>query len=163
MGRSVPVSVRLSPEDASFLAALEIDGCVTVSQKIRHVVSQARMAAQAKEDVTQDQEVIGQKVEPFRRKIAALEASGQSAVFLRQLCHWLPAVMAMIEVAGETATDLGAIEIKARDKMLDILDHMARQALTEESLNLNSHLFSDMRPNLIEILKILAERENHKT
>ena len=41
-----PLSVRLSDEDTRFLAALEIDGAVTASDKIRGLIRQARQRAE---------------------------------------------------------------------------------------------------------------------
>lgn len=43
---STPLSVRLSDDDTSFLARLEVDGAVTASDKIRGLIRQARQRAE---------------------------------------------------------------------------------------------------------------------
>jgi hypothetical protein len=43
---TTPLSVRLSDEDTGFLAALEIDGAVTASDKIRGLIRQARQRSE---------------------------------------------------------------------------------------------------------------------
>lgn len=43
---NVPLSVRLSEEDTSFLAELTIDGAITASDKIRGLIRQARNRAE---------------------------------------------------------------------------------------------------------------------
>ncbi|MNE54048.1 hypothetical protein D3C80_1488060 [compost metagenome] len=43
---NTPLSVRLSEEDTSFLAKLEVDGAVTASDKIRGLIRQARQRAE---------------------------------------------------------------------------------------------------------------------
>lgn len=43
---NTPLSVRLSDEDTSFLANLEVDGAVTASDKIRGLIRQARQRAE---------------------------------------------------------------------------------------------------------------------
>ena len=47
MGKSVPFSVRLTSEDAEYVAALQIPGAVTSSDKIRHIISDARKRREA--------------------------------------------------------------------------------------------------------------------
>ena len=41
--KSVPVSVRVSPEDAEFIASLKIEDAVTPSDKIRALIKRARL------------------------------------------------------------------------------------------------------------------------
>ncbi len=43
---NTPLSVRLSDEDTSFLAELEVDGAVTASDKIRGLIRRARQKAE---------------------------------------------------------------------------------------------------------------------
>lgn len=43
---NTPLSVRLSEEDALFLAGLELEGAVTASDKVRGLIRQARQRAQ---------------------------------------------------------------------------------------------------------------------
>lgn len=44
-GKTIPLSVRVSDDDAEFLAALQIDGAVTPSEKLRALIAQARAEA----------------------------------------------------------------------------------------------------------------------
>lgn len=46
---TAPLSVRLSEEDTSFLAKLDIDGAVTASDKIRGLIRQARQRSESPE------------------------------------------------------------------------------------------------------------------
>lgn len=43
-GNRIPVSVRISQEDADFIAGLNIEGANTPSEKIRELLKQARLA-----------------------------------------------------------------------------------------------------------------------
>lgn len=43
---TTPLSVRLSEEDSSFLAKLEIEGAITASDKVRGLIRQARQGAE---------------------------------------------------------------------------------------------------------------------
>jgi len=164
VGKSVPVSVRISPEAAAYLAALKIEGCHTVSEKIRHLVRDARLSAEAKESLENDRQYIKTALEPFDKKLTKLESLGHSAAFLRFLSEWIPGVMAMFDVVGiqddfdiET---MNRIEESAYDRVLDLVDHLSRQSLTSETANLNPEQMLAGRPALIELLEILGAKSS---
>ena len=42
MAKTVPISVRVSNEDAEFIATLQIDNAVTPSDKVRSLIKEAK-------------------------------------------------------------------------------------------------------------------------
>lgn len=166
MSKSVPVSVRLSPEDSAYLASLKVEGCYTVSEKIRHLVKAARVSAQAKASVEQDVKHIKTMLDPFDKRLTHIEAMGQGAAFVRYLSEWLPGVMAIFDVAGGqdlSLKDMQEIEAKAFARVLDLIDHLSRQAVTSISQNISPKLMDKGRENLIELLDLLKQQQKTVT
>jgi len=71
---TTPLSVRLSDEDTGFLAALEIDGAVTASDKIRGLIRQARQRSEPIESYSEALSVSHDHMTSVLRALRLLEA-----------------------------------------------------------------------------------------
>ncbi len=167
MSKSVPISVRLSIKDAGYLSNLQVEGCTTMSEKVRYIVQSARRADDAKSSVEDEREQLKGSLTPLEAHITHFDARGARSELLNYLISWLPNMMAMLEISGlkkdVTLKDMKKIEAEASDRLLDLIDHLSRQSVTAESVNYDAKLMQRMRAPLTELLELLKAKEKKTT
>lgn len=72
-GKTVPLSVRISDEDASFLAGLDIEGAVTPSEKLRALLTSERRLREGAADPAATEEMLEDLCRPARRRLRRAE------------------------------------------------------------------------------------------
>jgi uncharacterized protein YecA (UPF0149 family) len=169
--KSVPLSVRLSKEDAAYIAALQAPNAVTMSEKVRHLVSQARMAAQRTETFEGIVEQTEDTLAPLKRALDKLEKDpGVRSGLLRALIAALPKTLAELEAVSVAANlddeppvvqRLTDLEASAARRVADLLDQIARLTVTTEAPCLDpSVLRNTIADPLIELIDIIKTNTN---
>lgn len=91
MGKTVPLSVRISEIDAAFLASAKLAGAVTPSEKIRELITQARQREQTAGNPVEAAAFIRALLEPQRERIRAMEhEAGVHSDLVSLVVEWLP-------------------------------------------------------------------------
>lgn len=158
--KSVPLSVRLPQQDAEFIAALKAGDAVTMSEKVRHLVGEARRLADEGSSfegvVKHTTEVLG----PLARALDAIEKhDSENSQLLRAFLQWLPGLLATLETVDfedETPIkdQLTEIEGKAAKRTQDFLDQLARLAVTTEAPCLNKQIMRRTLQPLTELIEL---------
>lgn len=164
MTKLIPVSVRLTPEDAAYLNSLKIDSAYTVSQKVRFLIGQARGQSDAKQSFEKDVVEVRKSLAPLETKLGKLSSDGSRSHLLRMLLNWTPEMTALLEVTGESVGELDShsiekIEGHARDMLLDLIDQMTRLSMTEDSISLDPGVATPMRKPLQQLLQLIIKEE----
>lgn len=131
--KTVPLSVRVSDDDAAFLAAFEVSGAVTPSEKLRALLQQARQRAEGLEDEREGADAYKMAVRPAERRVRTAEtAVGARSDLARKLYDRVPELMATL-AAGPQGKP-------GRADLVQFEDRLAIQAyaLVEELLELGS-------------------------
>jgi hypothetical protein len=129
--KTVPLSVRVSDDDAAFLASLEITGAATPSEKLRAILSQARMRAEGVEDEIEAAQNFKDVLRPAERRVRQAEAkAGLRSDLVRKLHDRLPDLVASL--AGGVGARAGKAELAQYEDRLSIQAF----ALVEELLEL---------------------------
>lgn len=103
--KTVPLSVRVSPEDALFLAGFEIDDAVTPSEKLRALLHETQRRQAGFEDAAEGEMLLREMATPARRRLRRLEAgNGQKSDVVLKLYERVPEIMAML-IAGPNNDD----------------------------------------------------------
>ena len=93
VAKSVPLSVRLSREDAEFIAGLKAGDAVTMSEKVRALVSEARLKALRGDTFEGVVEQTEDTLAPLKQALDRLEQDeGVRSALLRALIVALPLV-----------------------------------------------------------------------
>ena len=131
--KTVPLSVRVSDDDAAFLASLEIAGAATPSEKLRALLSLARRRAEGSEDELEGAQAFKTSLRPAERRVRAAEAElGMRSDLARKLYDRLPDLMAAL-AAGPGAQPTRGDLVQFEDKLA-----IQAYALVEELLELGS-------------------------
>ncbi|HRE42520.1 MAG TPA: hypothetical protein PKY87_00950 [Terricaulis sp.] len=129
--KTVPLSVRVSDDDAAFLASLEIAGAATPSEKLRAILAHTRQRAEGVSDEAEGAEAFRASVRPSERRLRAWEIErGMRSDLVRKLYDRVPEMMATL-AAGPSAQ-------AARDGLPQFEDRLSIQAyaLVEDLLEL---------------------------
>lgn len=128
--KTVPLSVRVSDDDAAFLASLEISGAATPSEKLRAILAHTRQRAEGVSDEGDGAEVFRASVRPSERRLREWEIErGMRSDLVRKLYDRVPDIMATL-AAGPSA--------QAREGLAQFEDRLSIQAyaLVEDLLEL---------------------------
>ena len=78
-GKTVPLSVRVSDDDAEFLAGLEISGATTPSEKLRAILTAERTRWERAQDPAEAAEFVRDLLRPAQRRVRRLEADAHKS------------------------------------------------------------------------------------
>ena len=158
--KSVPLSVRLPQQDAEYIAGLKAGDTVTMSEKVRHLVGEARRLAEEGASfegvVKQTHEVLA----PLGRALDALEREeGDNSQLLRAFLQWLPGLLATLEVIDlndekSLKEQLVDMEAEAAKRTRDLLDQLARLAVTKEAPCLDKGVMRRTLAPLTELIEL---------
>ena len=160
--KSVPLSVRLSKEDAEYIASLQAPDAVTMSEKVRWLVRDARITAARGETFEGVVEQTEDTLAPLKHALDKLEEEQfVRSGLLRALIATLPRILAELEAADvdgdppvlESLTDL---EAGAAKRVRDLLDQLARLSVTGEAPCLDPGVMGrEIAAPLVEIVEIV--------
>lgn len=161
--KSVPLSVRLSKDDATYIASLKAPDAVTMSEKVRHLVREARIAAERGETFAGVVEQTEDTLAPLKQALDKIEQNqGGRSALLRALIVALPRILAQLEAADVDGDppileSMTSLEADAASRIKDLLDQMARLCVTQQAPCLDPDVMrekiADPLVELIEIIK----------
>lgn len=132
--KTVPLSVRISDEDAEFLSSLEIGDARTPSEKLRALLTSERHLRAQGHDPEQAAQMISELLRPAQRRIRQIERQGaEESEPLRRIYDRLPD-LAALALAGPQDTGaqpagpdaLSALESALADRALALCEDLLR-------------------------------------
>lgn len=159
-GKTVPLSVRVSDDDALFLARLEIDDAVTPSEKLRALLHEAQRRHAGMQDASEGGLLLRDTANPARRIVRRLEGKlGQKSDLILKLYERVPDLMAKL-IAGPEEKDnpeaLQAFEEELTDQICVLLKDFISIGLSSPArVYSESNFTSEMKQvtNLVELVR----------
>jgi len=169
-GKSIPISVRITPEDASFLAQLTIDGATTPSEKVRGLITKAREQQSSRR--TYPESVAHLRATSANTRKALDEAERRLDVhseLTHRIIDWLPEAMARLnsawteEGAAEAGSepqlaDLERLERHLVDRVMRLFEGLMRMAVTSTCPAYDPTVIDTRLDSVIELAEIIRER-----
>jgi len=158
--KSVPLSVRLPQQDAEFIAGLTAGDAVTMSEKVRHLVGEARRLSSEGASFDGIVKQTADVLAPLGKALDTLEKdSGENSQFLRALLEWLPGLLATLEAVDFKneiliVDQLCNMEDDAARRTQRFLDQLARLAVTTEAPCLNKQIMRRTLQPLTELIEL---------
>ncbi|MCK0068080.1 hypothetical protein [Kordiimonas laminariae] len=158
--KSVPLSVRLPQADAEYIAGLKAGDAVTMSEKVRFLVGEARRYAEegkSFEGLVKQQHGM---LEPLEDAIAKQEGeTGETSALLKALIQYIPTLVASLEAVEfngniDLKATLSNVEAEAANLTKAFLDQLARLAVTEEAPCMNPSVARDIIEPLDELFTL---------
>lgn len=159
------MSVRLSEEDASFLNDLEIPGATTASEKLRHLIAQARDRSDQTHSYEGALGLVRELLEPVAQTLRARElATRQRSEMIADTLYWLPDVVAFL-IAGPgakpgqvDAKELVEFEAGVAHRIFRFTDAMLRLAVTSKAPCYDPNVVATHMGGTLELAKLVLEQ-----
>lgn len=157
-GKTVPLSVRVSDEDARFLASLDIEGAVTPSEKLRALLTSERRLREGGSDAADAEEMLEDLCRPAKRRIRKAEqATNTRSEVAQRLYDRVPKLAALALVGpslgeeGEEAAQLAEWESRWVEMTLALCEDVLHFGLVSEPRSFSG---ADMRERLAPIIEL---------
>jgi hypothetical protein len=136
-GKSIPLSFRVTDEDAEFLAALEIPGAVTPSEKLRALITRARLEQAEARTYEGSLGRVRELLEPTSQTLRARElATRQRSELLADTLYWLPDLVAFLMAGPESARkaeDMRSFEAGVAHRIFRFIEAVLRLGVTAKA------------------------------
>jgi hypothetical protein len=136
--KSIPLSVRISQDDADFIAGLKIEGAKTPSDKVRSIIANARKQSETIADYSSTLE-LGQDF--FRAALLQIKGAEHHhevhSQLISRVIEWLPEFAAFVRVsAHETSakddiTSLKRLEKGVTERLIFMTETLLQMAISD--------------------------------
>lgn len=174
--KSVPISVRISQDEAESLARMRIPGATTPSEKLRALITEAHRRAQGPADYSDSMAQVQQWLAPLFSTVQLAEGSQeQHSDILAILREWLPDFLAYARLAGNSpatgATALSLDELRAlerglADRLFRLMERLFQLALISRCHCYDPELITkrmELIRQLASIITLQQERTKEET
>lgn len=164
-GKAVQMSVRISDDDAAFLARTQIDGAVTPSDKLRAIIAEARRMREEVQDYASCIKLVRDWLSPAleRWREAERQVSARSEI-MQVATEWLTETLAFVMSsttkaeagsprAAELRSQLSTLERGVADRVFNLFQNVLRMGVTQSSPNYDPAL---VRARLGPVLELAA-------
>ena len=156
----IPISVRISQEDADFIAELKIEGANTPSEKIRELLTQARLAHSQTHDYGTALAAQEQFFQVARRDVLhAEEEWGIHSHIVARLFEQLPdfaATLAADLPENAQAADLKRYECELMRRIVRLTDSILQLAVTGKGAAYDDTVLQQLE-NTLKLAKIVQQ------
>jgi len=156
----IPISVRISQEDADFIAELKIEGANTPSEKIRELLTQARLAHSQTHDYGTALAAQEQFFQVARRDVLHAEKEwGIHSHIVARLFEQLPdfaATLAADLPENAQAADLKRYECELMRRIVRLTDSILQLAVTGKGAAYDDTVLQQLE-NTLKLAKIVQQ------
>ncbi len=167
--KSVSLSVRLTANDAAFLAGYTPPGATTLSEKVRTIIAEARKRRAGSESYADCLNFTEGLVGPAMLRLREHEvAHNMHSELLLALGHWLPDATAFLmsnvpaSTAQESAEDLKELEAKTADRVFALIEQVLRLAVTGESPCYDPTVVNARAATVVKLSQIIKDTNNQE-
>lgn len=165
MRRNVSLSVRISEEDADFLARYDAAEAKTPSDKIRAILAEARRRQEGAEDFTGCVENVEDMLRPALARLRQLQRDeGVHADFLLRLYERMPEIMAELVTGvseqGDKTRAMAASEQRVGEHVFRLLEDILNFLLTSRTRTQTPRLMEDKVAPILEILALIEMKQS---
>ena len=158
--KSVPLSVRVSPEDADFIAGMEIPGAETPSEKVRALLADARKREQGFTDYSSCLGMVQEMLAPTLQHLREAEHRERvHSELVLELAQWMPEAMAflltdLVQADGDRAT-LQAFEEGVAERLFRLIENVIRMNVTTECRGYDPEIVSRHLERILDLAEVI--------
>lgn len=162
-GKTIPFSVRLSQEDAEFIAKLEVRDASTPSDKIRSIISKAREDASREYNYRDMLEKMQDMVMPSKLALRTKEMDkGEHSELLANFAEWLVETNAFFVVTPQEKSskfDNHKFEDGVAKRIFILFERIMRMGVTDTAPCYNKKLIKEKMAQILELATIINQKE----
>lgn len=160
----IPVSVRISQEDADFIAQLQLNGATTPSEKIRELLSEARLAHTHAHDYSTALGRVEQLINPARRDMLVAEKNlGVHSPLIARAFELVPDLMAILSVQLPVNSDLTELKHHEREimwRLVRLMDGVLQLAITGRAAAYDDKVLNELQ-NTLKLAGIVSQLQEN--
>ncbi len=167
--KSVPVSVRVSPEDAEFIASLKIEDAVTPSDKIRALIKRARLLESREKSYEGALSSFQAQFRAVLNQLAQHEdQENLHSELVRLFLDWLveadayAAAPPMTSDAKTRAADLKRFEYGVMERTLRLCETVIRLGITKVAPCYDPDIVSDNIDRVLDLSAVVSASRTRK-
>lgn len=162
--KSIPLSVRVTAEDADFLARLDVPGATTPSDKLRHLLSEARERHARGGGYDDNLAVAAEMLGDARQRWRSIETQERlRSDLVRMMAEWLPETAAFFAsgvTEGRSPADgLVAFEAGLAYRAVALTEGLLRLAVTGKEPCYDPQAVRSRIEQVIELAEIVGRRK----
>jgi len=168
-GKPISLSVRLSPDEAAFLAGYNPPGATTLSEKLRVMIAETQRNHADTNDFPSSLAFYEERMSGSVRKLREAEnEAGCHSELLAQFTHWLPEANASFTAnvpddGTESLKDrLLKLEAETTDKIFTMFEHVLRLAVTGDSPCYNPDVINNRIAAVVKLSELIKISNNQK-
>ncbi|WP_109078327.1 hypothetical protein [Aggregatibacter kilianii] len=158
----IPISVRITQDDADFIANLQIDGANTPSEKIRELLKQARQSYTQSQDYGTALGRAEQFLQNAKRDLLHAEKElGVHSHILARLFELLPDLTATLATDFPSEVDLEGLKKYEREVMwriVRLMDSVLQLAITGKGAAFDDGVLEELE-NTLNLAQIIRQHD----
>ena len=160
--KTVPLSVRISHDDAAFLAELKIEGATTPSDKLRGLIAERKKQSLQGDEydlILASLEANLGRVIPVLRHVEN-DQNAHSEI-LKMVAESLPDMLAHLLAQGRKVkdkNDMAKLESQIADKFFLLIEMMLRLGVTSQSPCIDKEAISKRIGTSVELVQMIKSR-----
>ena len=167
--KTVPISARISHEDAEFISQLKINGATTPSDKLRAIIFDARRQRLRTKDYRGSFQMIQELLMPVIEIIrqAELESLEHSELITRSV-EWLPDTLAFIvssapqSLDDKSAEKLHSLEKGLADRVFRLMESVLQMGITQKCPCYDADTISQRVGPILELAQVIENTSTRK-
>jgi len=165
--KSVPLSVRVSPEDAEFIARIDIAGADTPSEKVRALLAEARHRRQGFSDYSSCLAMVSEMLAPTLQRLRAAEHQEKvHSELVMELLQWMPEVLAFLltslEDGDQQRSDLESFEEGVAERLFRLIENVIRMNVTRRCRAYDPDVVAKRMGPVVELVDVIQRSARHK-
>ncbi len=164
--KSIPISVRISQDEAETLARLSIPGATTPSEKLRSLIAEAHRREQRPADYAESIYQTQQWLAPLLESIQSAESTiEQHSDIVALLQEWLPDFLAQIRLvgigdkAGLSREELLSLERGIADRTFRLIERVLQLALISRCRCYDPDLLIKRMDHIGQLAAIITQQQ----
>ena len=163
MPGKIPISTRISQQDADFLADLKVEGAVTPSDKLRAVIREARHRNLGTEDYPGSLAMAADTLAPTTRIIRSSENDlGIHSELVSRLTDWVSECFAYLVASnGNKVTlsqeELLEVEASLAKRVFVLMESVLQMGVTQRSACYDPKIIRESLESVLDITNVINQ------
>ncbi|MDO4426860.1 MAG: hypothetical protein Q4B88_01910 [Moraxella sp.] len=158
----IPLSVRISQEDADFIAQSQLEGATTPSEKVRELLKQARLAHNQSHDYQSALSLAEQNLATARHEILTYEKElGVHSHIVARVFEALPDLMATMVADFPRTCDKSALvdfEKQLMWRIIRLMDSVLQLAITGKGAGYDDTVLNEL-DNTLNLANLIYQNK----
>ena len=164
MAKTVPLSVRVSHDDAAFIQEMEIGSARTPSDKVRALLEEARRREEGFRDYPGCLAMVQEMLAPTHQRLREAEHREEvHSELVLELAQWMPETLAFLLTSlkeGDDREHLQKFEQGVAERLFRLMENVLRMAVTRDCHGYDPRVVAKRMPPVIELIDVIRQKSD---